>query len=146
MLKLVMSAFQHLVSCRVENTRVNPDSLIDELLAATDLKRAVDEAETSGLQLFITRDGTAELGSRRPQPRRDLQRVVLQPRDDRYTHAHTHTHTHTHTHSHTRARAHTLTRAPTHTRVHTRTHRQREREIGDSEYNSGNNAKKYCSS
>ncbi|XP_046972619.1 protein FAM102A isoform X4 [Vanessa cardui] len=38
---------QHVVSCRVENTRVNPDSLIDELLAATDLKHAVDDAAES---------------------------------------------------------------------------------------------------
>ncbi|GBP77413.1 hypothetical protein EVAR_24130_1 [Eumeta japonica] len=69
--------------CRVENTRVNPDSLIDELLAATDLKHAVeDSAETSGLQLFIARDGTAELGTRQARQqlaRRDLQRVVVQP-------------------------------------------------------------------
>ncbi|XP_053601976.1 early estrogen-induced gene 1 protein isoform X4 [Plodia interpunctella] len=74
------------VSCRVENTRVNPGSLIDELLAATDLKRAVeDAAETSGLQLFISRDGTAELGSRQRQQltARDYQRVVLHPHDNR---------------------------------------------------------------
>lgn len=38
---------QHVVSCRVENTRVNPDSLIDELLAATDLKHAVDDPAES---------------------------------------------------------------------------------------------------
>nr|XP_021188077.2 protein FAM102A isoform X1 [Helicoverpa armigera]XP_021188078.2 protein FAM102A isoform X1 [Helicoverpa armigera]XP_021188080.2 protein FAM102A isoform X1 [Helicoverpa armigera] len=71
---------------RVEHTRVNPDELIDELLAATDLKHAVDDAaETSGLQLFITRDGTAELGSRQRQQlaRRDYQRVVLHPHDNR---------------------------------------------------------------
>lgn len=37
---------QH-VACRVENTRVNPDSLIDELLAATDLKHAVDDSAES---------------------------------------------------------------------------------------------------
>ncbi|KAL0896196.1 hypothetical protein ABMA27_012139 [Loxostege sticticalis] len=77
---------QHVVSCRVENTRVNPDSLIDELLAATDLKHAVDDAaETSGLQLFISRDGTAELGSRQHKQlaRRDYQRVVLHPHDNR---------------------------------------------------------------
>ncbi|XP_028175008.1 protein FAM102A [Ostrinia furnacalis] len=77
---------QHTASCRVENTRVNPDSLIDELLAATDLKHAVDDAaETSGLQLFISRDGTAELGSRQRQQlaRRDYQRVVLHPHDNR---------------------------------------------------------------
>uniref|UniRef100_A0A2A4K219 C2 NT-type domain-containing protein n=1 Tax=Heliothis virescens TaxID=7102 RepID=A0A2A4K219_HELVI len=69
-----------------EHTRVNPDELIDELLAATDLKHAVDDAaETSGLQLFITRDGTAELGSRQRQQlaRRDYQRVVLHPHDNR---------------------------------------------------------------
>ncbi|OWR48961.1 FAM102A protein [Danaus plexippus plexippus] len=77
---------QHVTSCRVENTRVNPDSLIDELLAATDLKHAADDpAETSGLQLYITRDGTAELGSRRRQQlaRSDYQRVVLHPHDNR---------------------------------------------------------------
>ncbi|KAJ8734394.1 hypothetical protein PYW07_014945 [Mythimna separata] len=76
---------QHVASGRVENTRVNPDSLIDELLAATDLKQAVeDSAETSGLQLFITRDGTAELGTRQRQQlaRRDYQRVVLHPHDN----------------------------------------------------------------
>ncbi|XP_073953472.1 uncharacterized protein isoform X2 [Choristoneura fumiferana] len=75
---------QHVVSCRVENTRVNPDSLIDELLAATDLKHAADDsAETSGLQLFIARDGTAELGSRQRQAQRpDYQRVVVHPAHD----------------------------------------------------------------
>lgn len=109
---------------------MNPDSLIDELLAATDLKHAVDDpAESeyivnvkcnsrttidswtycplsvelsllrcysnmydwyvcvaaSGLQLYISRDGTAELGSRRRQQlaRRDYQRVVLHPHDNR---------------------------------------------------------------
>ncbi|XP_063547135.1 EEIG family member 2 isoform X5 [Cydia strobilella] len=76
---------QHMVSCRVENTRVNPDSLIDELLAQTDLKQAVDDsAETSGLQLFIARDGTAELGSRQRTERRpDYQRVVIHPHERR---------------------------------------------------------------
>ncbi|KAJ2946775.1 hypothetical protein O0L34_g12839 [Tuta absoluta] len=77
---------EHVGSCRVENTRVNPDSLIDEIIASTDLKKAVeDSAETSGLQLFITRDGTAELGSRQRQQlaRRDYQRVVLHPHDNR---------------------------------------------------------------
>ncbi|XP_048005990.1 protein FAM102A isoform X2 [Leguminivora glycinivorella] len=76
---------QHMVSCRVENTRVNPDSLIDELLAQTDLKHAVDDsAETSGLQLFIARDGTAELGSRQRTERRpDYQRVVIHPHERR---------------------------------------------------------------
>lgn len=41
----------------------------------------------SGLQLFISRDGTAELGSRQRQQlaRRDYQRVVLHPHDNRYT-------------------------------------------------------------
>ncbi|CAB3259350.1 unnamed protein product [Arctia plantaginis] len=77
----------HVVSSRVGNTRVNPDHLIDELLAATDLKQAVeDSAETSGLQLYITRDGTAELGTRQRQQqlaRRDYQRVVLHPHDNR---------------------------------------------------------------
>lgn len=73
-------------ACRVENTRVNPDSLIDELLAQTNLKQAVeDSAESSGLQLYISRDGTAELGSRQAglPARRDYQRVVLLPADNR---------------------------------------------------------------
>ncbi|XP_028029726.1 uncharacterized protein LOC114242671 [Bombyx mandarina] len=76
---------QHVASCRVENTRVNPDSLIDELLAATDFRGDHDDAaETSGLQLFIARDGTAELGTRqRQQQRAHYQRVVLQPADHR---------------------------------------------------------------
>lgn len=33
----------HVGSCRVENTRVNPDSLIDEIIASTDLKKAVED-------------------------------------------------------------------------------------------------------
>ncbi|VVC87018.1 unnamed protein product [Leptidea sinapis] len=69
-------------AARWSNTRVNPDSLIDELLAGADFKPAPDDAaETSGLQLFIGRDGTAELGSRQRQQlaRRDYQRVVLHP-------------------------------------------------------------------
>lgn len=33
----------HVSSCRVENTRVNPDSLIDEIIASTDLKKAVED-------------------------------------------------------------------------------------------------------
>ena len=36
-----------MASGRVENTRVNPDSLIDELLAATDLKQAVEDSAES---------------------------------------------------------------------------------------------------
>jgi hypothetical protein len=45
---------------RVEMTRVNPYSLIDEILRSTNLE-AQDES-ASGLQLFIAKDGTTALG------------------------------------------------------------------------------------
>ncbi|XP_050507053.1 uncharacterized protein LOC126884831 isoform X1 [Diabrotica virgifera virgifera] len=48
---------------RVEITRVNPDDLIEELLKNTNLEQPDDSAETSGLQLFIAKDGTAALGN-----------------------------------------------------------------------------------
>lgn len=48
---------------RVEVTRVNPDSLIDELIRSTNLDQPDESAETSGLQLFIAKDGTTALGS-----------------------------------------------------------------------------------
>ncbi|BES92938.1 unnamed protein product [Nesidiocoris tenuis] len=48
---------------RVEFTRVNPNSLIDQLLKASNLNNTDDNAETSGLQLFIGKDGTTALGS-----------------------------------------------------------------------------------
>ncbi|KAK9498773.1 hypothetical protein O3M35_003336 [Rhynocoris fuscipes] len=48
---------------RVEFTRVNPNSLIDQLIRATNLDNPDDSAETSGLQLFIAKDGTTALGS-----------------------------------------------------------------------------------
>ncbi|XP_074039222.1 uncharacterized protein isoform X1 [Leptinotarsa decemlineata] len=51
------------VSGRVETTRVNPDDLIEELLKSTNLEPPDDSAETSGLQLFIAKDGTAALGN-----------------------------------------------------------------------------------
>ncbi|XP_011506452.1 PREDICTED: protein FAM102B [Ceratosolen solmsi marchali] len=52
------------VLCRVEVTRPNPDSLIDELIKATNLDQSVlESAETTGLQLFIAKDGTTALGS-----------------------------------------------------------------------------------
>ncbi|EDW57970.2 streptococcal hemagglutinin isoform X8 [Drosophila virilis] len=50
------------VSDRVEETRVNPNSLIDEILKDTKLDQLGESAETSGLQLYIARDGTASLG------------------------------------------------------------------------------------
>nr|XP_017016517.1 autotransporter adhesin BpaC isoform X6 [Drosophila kikkawai] len=50
------------VSDRVEETRVNPNSLIDEILKDTKLDQLEESAETSGLQLYIARDGTASLG------------------------------------------------------------------------------------
>ncbi|XP_029343111.1 protein FAM102A isoform X3 [Acyrthosiphon pisum] len=51
---------------RVEVTRVNPDSLIDQLLRATNLddhSADEDNKPRSGLQLFIAKDGTTTLGS-----------------------------------------------------------------------------------
>ncbi|XP_030759022.1 protein FAM102A isoform X2 [Sitophilus oryzae] len=51
------------VSCRVENTRVNPVDFIDELLKTTNLEQHDGSAETSRLQLFIAKDGTAAVGS-----------------------------------------------------------------------------------
>ncbi|XP_011868747.1 PREDICTED: uncharacterized protein LOC105562483 isoform X2 [Vollenhovia emeryi] len=52
------------VLCRVEVTRPNPDSLIDELLKATNLEHTdLESSETTGLQLFIAKDGTTALGS-----------------------------------------------------------------------------------
>ncbi|XP_043475084.1 uncharacterized protein LOC122506813 isoform X2 [Leptopilina heterotoma] len=52
------------ILCRVEVTRPNPDSLIDELLKATNLEQSsLESKETSGLQLFITKDGRTALGT-----------------------------------------------------------------------------------
>ncbi|XP_017880960.1 protein FAM102B isoform X1 [Ceratina calcarata] len=51
------------VLCRVEVTRPNPDSLIDELIKATNLEQTDETSETTGLQLFIAKDGTTALGS-----------------------------------------------------------------------------------
>ncbi|KAL6448077.1 hypothetical protein ACFW04_000248 [Cataglyphis niger] len=52
------------VLCRVEVTRPNPDSLINELLKATNLEQTdLESSETTGLQLFIAKDGTTALGS-----------------------------------------------------------------------------------
>ncbi|XP_065343964.1 EEIG family member 2 isoform X4 [Cloeon dipterum] len=47
---------------RVEVTRVNPNELIAELLQTTNLEQD-ESAETSGLQLFIAKDGTTAFGS-----------------------------------------------------------------------------------
>ncbi|KAI4502976.1 hypothetical protein M0802_002020, partial [Mischocyttarus mexicanus] len=50
--------------CRIEVTRPNPDSLIDELIKATNLEQTdLESSETSGLQLFIAKDGTTALGN-----------------------------------------------------------------------------------
>ncbi|XP_044728172.1 uncharacterized protein LOC123291816 isoform X2 [Chrysoperla carnea] len=51
------------VSGHVEVTRVNPENLIAEIIKSTNLEPEDDAAETSGLQLFIAKDGTAALGS-----------------------------------------------------------------------------------
>lgn len=42
----------HAGSCRVENTRVNPDLLIDEIIASTDLKKAVEDNAESECALL----------------------------------------------------------------------------------------------
>ncbi|XP_077299323.1 uncharacterized protein LOC143920347 isoform X3 [Arctopsyche grandis] len=77
----------HVGSGRVENTRVNPDSIIDELINSTNLQH-VDNAETSGLQLFIAEDGTTALGSRLIKSEiskgvRTFKQVVMESIDDR---------------------------------------------------------------
>ncbi|XP_054008441.1 uncharacterized protein LOC128892217 isoform X1 [Hylaeus anthracinus] len=52
------------VLCRVEVTRPNADSLIDELIKATNLEQTdLESSETTGLQLFIAKDGTTALGN-----------------------------------------------------------------------------------
>ncbi|XP_076258421.1 uncharacterized protein LOC143195290 [Rhynchophorus ferrugineus] len=51
------------VAARVENTRIDPENFIAELLKSTNLEQPDDSAETSGLQLFIAKDGTAALGN-----------------------------------------------------------------------------------
>ncbi|XP_019763948.2 protein FAM102A isoform X2 [Dendroctonus ponderosae] len=48
---------------RVEITRVNPEDFVADLLKSTNLEQPDDSAETSGLQLFIAKDGTASLGN-----------------------------------------------------------------------------------
>ncbi|CAH1401743.1 unnamed protein product [Nezara viridula] len=48
---------------RVEITRVNPNSLIDQIIKATNLGPADDTTQSSGLQLFIAKDGTTALGT-----------------------------------------------------------------------------------
>ncbi|XP_066994154.2 early estrogen-induced gene 1 protein isoform X6 [Anabrus simplex] len=48
---------------RVELTRVNPDTLINELIESTNLEQPDDAAETSGLKLFITNTNTTVLSS-----------------------------------------------------------------------------------
>ncbi|KAG1659262.1 Protein FAM102B [Nymphon striatum] len=47
---------------RIDMTRVNADQLIDELILESNLEKD-ENAETSGLQLFIGKDGSAALGS-----------------------------------------------------------------------------------
>ncbi|GAB0088969.1 hypothetical protein DMENIID0001_034380 [Sergentomyia squamirostris] len=50
------------VSGRVEGTRVNPISMVDEIVKNTKLDQLEESAETSGLKLFIARDGSTTLG------------------------------------------------------------------------------------
>uniref|UniRef100_A0A1L8D8R9 C2 NT-type domain-containing protein n=1 Tax=Nyssomyia neivai TaxID=330878 RepID=A0A1L8D8R9_9DIPT len=51
------------VSGRVEGTRVNPVFMVDEIVKNTKLDQLEESAETSGLKLFIARDGSTTLGS-----------------------------------------------------------------------------------
>lgn len=66
------------VHYRVEGTRPNPDSLIEELIKATNLDQP--DLETGGLQLFIAKDGTAALGSHEVKSRMpsDFKQVVME--------------------------------------------------------------------
>lgn len=89
------------VSDRVEQTRVNPNSLIDELLKNTNLDQLEETAESklffrkkifkhiliilfsipaSGLQLFIGKDGTTSLGKSRASDGNYKQVVMANPR------------------------------------------------------------------
>lgn len=89
------------VSGRVEETRVNPNSFIDELLKNTKLDQLEESAESmypklfnersfwiefiflfyfklaTGLQLFIARDGTASLGSHEVKSGAVFKQVVM---------------------------------------------------------------------
>lgn len=47
---------------RMDSTRVDPEKLTDELIQATNLEEDLS-TETSGLRLYINKDGTAALGS-----------------------------------------------------------------------------------
>nr|CAD7589653.1 unnamed protein product [Timema genevievae] len=51
------------VQDRVMTTRVDPNTLIAELMSSTNLVQTDESAELSGLQLFIAKDGTTALGS-----------------------------------------------------------------------------------
>ncbi|XP_067129872.1 early estrogen-induced gene 1 protein [Centruroides vittatus] len=51
---------------RMDSTRVDPDLLTDELIEATNLEEDLSP-ETSGLRLYINKDGTAALGSHDPK-------------------------------------------------------------------------------
>lgn len=48
--------------CRVEVTRPNPDSLIEELIKSTNLEQSSENDDSSGLELFIAKDGKVALG------------------------------------------------------------------------------------
>ncbi|XP_065209649.1 early estrogen-induced gene 1 protein isoform X3 [Planococcus citri] len=56
------AAEENVTSGRVEITRVNTDTLIDQLLKSTNLEATEDTTGSSGLQLFISKDGTTTLG------------------------------------------------------------------------------------
>ncbi|XP_046669802.1 protein FAM102A isoform X3 [Homalodisca vitripennis] len=64
---------------RVEASRVNPDPLIEQLIKATNLEQQ-SESETSGLQLYIAKDGTTALGSHEVKSLGVFKQVVM---DDR---------------------------------------------------------------
>jgi len=70
------------VTGRVENTRVNPDKTIDELLRNSKLDQLEEATEPSGgLKLFIGRDGKASLGNHEiAQQRGAFKHVLSSPR------------------------------------------------------------------
>ncbi|XP_045118124.1 protein FAM102A-like isoform X2 [Portunus trituberculatus] len=67
---------------RVDATRIDANDIIDKLFEDTNIEslRPDDSAETSGLQLFIGRDGTAALGGRTLSVAGEFKPVVFEKR------------------------------------------------------------------
>nr|XP_045581692.1 protein FAM102B-like isoform X4 [Procambarus clarkii] len=67
---------------RVDATRIDANDIIDKLFEDTKIEslKSDDSAETSGLQLYIGRDGTAALGGRNLNSGGDFKAVVFDKR------------------------------------------------------------------